>query len=237
MRAILVLSLAATTAIVSATAFAAGEDQDILKRRAGGGQEFVQPTVKPVGQTPRANPLVRPPVQTGAPPLKTQFAPPVGPKPPAPVDQVQQALPLNRQIGVEGPPPQTIAPAPAPETATTEPAEPTDTLQAEAPAAAPVAPPVEPKAAEKPADAQQPIEGDAAAAPKADEEAAPAEAPRTEPVKPREDYARDDDPQEDDEYFAEDDDGYQPRDRYSSYGYRGGYGGGNGSYGGYGSCE
>ena len=219
MRAILVLSLAATTAIVSATAFAAGEDQDILKRRAGDGQQFVQPTVRPVGQTPRFNPLVRPPVQTGAPPLKTEFAPPVGPKPQAPADQVQQDLPLNRQIGVEGPQPQTVAPAPAPETTTTEPAEPTDTLQAEAPAA----PPVEPKAAEKPADAQQPIEGDAAAAPKADEQAGPAEAPQTEPVKPREKYARDYDQEEDEEYFAEDNDGYLPRDRYSSYGYGGGY--------------
>ena len=69
MRAILVLSLAATTAIVSTAALGAGEGQGIIKRRVGGGggQQFVQPAVKPAGQGARFNRFDPPPVQTIAP--------------------------------------------------------------------------------------------------------------------------------------------------------------------------
>ena len=277
MRAILVLSLAVTTAIVSTAAFAAGEGQGILKRRVGGGggQQFIQPAVKPATQA-RFNSFVRPPVQSIAPvktPIKTQFAPPVvpvkqqlpvfqprpqkpvtaqfvqpAPKPQAPatvqfvqpapkpvaslpVVQVKQDLPVKRQIVPEAADPQPVpqAVAPAPKLAATEAPQAAEAPQTEAPVAAPVAPPVEPKVAEKPADAQQLIEGDAAQAPKVEEQAAPAPVAPTVTVKPRKKIVRYYYQQEDDGYAAEDDYSYsyQPRVRYSSS-----YGGG-----GYGGCE
>lgn len=269
MRAILVVSFAITTAIVSTAALAAGDGQGILKRRIGGAQQTFQPVAKPVGQTARFNTLVRPPVQTIAPPIvsgpkapafqaqiavppritpaptKVDFARPVvtapkpvtptfriqpAPKPvvSAPVIPIKQELPANRQIQVEGPQVQQIqlapapapTPAPAPKLVANDGPEATGTLQAEVPnGTAPVAPP---------ADAQQLIEGDTAAAPQAEEQVAPQPAPvaPTVTVKPTKKivryYQQDDDYAQDD--YTQDDYSYQPQVRYSNS-YGGGYGG------------
>jgi len=187
MRAILILSFAVTTAIVSTSAFAAGEG-----------------TTKPAQNLIRILPAPKPVVS-------------------APVVQIKQGLPVTRQIVPEaaGPDPVPQAPAPIPAVKAAAPAVPelTGTLRPEVPTAAAAAPPadqpVEPKIAEKPADAPQLVEGDAAPAPQAEEQAAPQPAPVAPilTVKPRKKFVR---------YYKPRVRYYQPRVRYSSsYGYGG----------------
>ena len=218
-----------------------------------------------VNTAPAFQAQIAAPPQVNPAPIKINFAPqaPVAPKAPAqnlfvqpapkpvvsaPVTQIKQDLPASRQIVPEASPTQETqqfqaTPAPAPKLAAGDVPAVTGTLQAEVPAAgAPAAPPAAtPQVAEKPADAQQLIQGDAApaAAPQADAQAAPQPAPvaPTVSAKPKKivRYYQQDD-------YAQDDYGYQPQVRYSyDSGYGGGYnngysGGYNNSYGsGYGS--